>query len=299
MHRLKLSISRDLISHQTFLSVFFLTSPANQGSTSQDTNALLQRILRLESALQRTGASLDPDQSLLNDDLSSTTWDPNRNSNPNPNFGGINNDFSENSIPSSSSNPYQSLNNSSSMNRKEGSISDSVRFPFSLKPTDSRVLEILSFLPDVMTTDFLLENYARIEKTHLNAGFSWRLIFMQLEILREQLNEAHNDVNMRGIAPKVDFSFLSLVFAILACSVEFTNLDELVMRGVATDEDNAVEIMEAWIAVSQACLCMADFLAYPNLNILMTLALLRQYFSARSLPSVKTLLAMVSGRTRN
>lgn len=124
------------------------------------------------------------------------------------------------------------------------SLADSIRFPFAFNPTDGRTNEIISFLPDPSTSDFLLQSYANVEKTFLNQGLSWRLIYMQLDILRNQLAQP-------GTVPRVDFSFLALLFILLAAALEFSDLQPLVDRGIATSDENAVQIMKAWVQVTE------------------------------------------------
>jgi len=67
---------------------------------------------------------------------------------------------------------------------------------------------------------------------------------MQLDILRNQLAQP-------GTVPRVDFSFLALLFILLAAALEFSDLQPLVDRGIATSDENAVQIMKAWVQVTE------------------------------------------------
>lgn len=100
-------------------------------------------------------------------------------------------------------------------------------FPFEQDKSSSRIKAALDSLPQDETMMFLVDTFESLERACVQ-GFTWRLIRSQLEGFRSKFQDGTAMVE----TSEIDVSFLSLLFSILSCAIEFCDPHILIQKGL-------------------------------------------------------------------
>jgi hypothetical protein len=104
--------------------------------------------------------------------------------------------------------------------------------------SDGRITEILFLLPDHDTIHQLLSDFEKMQHHGLDMGISLNLIKVQLRTMEEVINARKEREPLT-----LDLSFVALLFHLIAVSVDFKDVNEVLVNMGVTDKDASYSFM--------------------------------------------------------
>ena len=174
------------------------------------------------------------------------------------------------------------------------------------KASNVRVREVLALLPDEAIIHRLLLALDHMQAVGLDMGINTRLIQVQLDAFTSAVTSSKGEE-----MPGLDLSFATLLFHVLATSLEFQSVDTVLLEMDLTDDGGAYSYMtegqrrdavhegellgkgerrqpltrgfpvtDLWYSAGQTLLAIVEHENNPNLNTLMALSLKHHYLAA-------------------
>lgn len=145
----------------------------------------------------------------------------------------------------------------------------------SMTSLSSRVRDDLTLLPDVKGLFGALQTLDVVQQHGVLLGIPVALVEVQMAFLITQADLSADQF------PTIDLSLVALLFYLLATSVDLMSSEQASMLELVENEEGIQGVIEIWIETADHILQELQYDSRPNLNIIVTLLLKRQFQASR------------------
>lgn len=145
----------------------------------------------------------------------------------------------------------------------------------SMSALSSRVRDDLTLLPDVKGLFGALQTLDAVQQHGISLGVPVGLVEAQLAFLITQSSLPTDQF------PAIDLSAVALLFYLLAVSVDLMSTEQAILLELVENEEAIPSFIDIWIETADHILQEVQYDSKPNLNIVITLLLKRQFQASR------------------
>ncbi|PWN37780.1 uncharacterized protein FA14DRAFT_159663 [Meira miltonrushii] len=237
------------------------------GQAAESVQALLERIVTLESALAASRS-----QKPING--SSGEWSDEKVSLGSGDARGIAADALAMIARQSGEDSLGVANRHSKITYKRLFAQASLTWP-SMSALSSRVRDDLTLLPDVKGLFGALQALDAVQQHGILLGVPIALVEAQLAFLITQSSLPADQF------PAIDLSAVALFYYLLAVSVDLMSTEQAILLELVENEEAIPGVIDIWIETADHIMQEMQYDSRPNLNIVITLLLKRQFQASR------------------